>query len=98
MRCNVTTALNKRPNAEDLPRESAAAALLNGHYAPPPADKDGKTWVRTSALIQADPRGRGGRQSEARRQSRNTLHHCMRPVRVLQKEVMGSLRQYQPQC
>lgn len=50
------TALKESPNAEDLPRESAAAALLNGHYAPPPADHDGKTWVRTSALIQADPR------------------------------------------
>jgi uncharacterized membrane protein len=49
------SALNEKPDAEGLPRESGAAALLNGHYAPPAADKDGKTWVRTSALIQSDP-------------------------------------------
>ena len=24
---------------------------LNGRYLPPPADKDGKQWVRTSALV-----------------------------------------------
>jgi uncharacterized membrane protein len=27
----------------------------NGRYLPPPEDKDGKTWVRTSAIIQAAP-------------------------------------------
>jgi uncharacterized membrane protein len=48
------SALTEAPNAETLPYEAGAAALLNGHYAPPPADKDGKTWVRTSVLVQAD--------------------------------------------
>lgn len=47
--------LTERPNAETLPIQSGAASLLNGHYAPPPEDKDGKTWVRTSAIIQAEP-------------------------------------------
>jgi uncharacterized membrane protein len=28
---------------------------VSGRYIPPPEDKDGKTWVRTSALVQADP-------------------------------------------
>lgn len=45
----------EKPNAEALPQESAAAALLNGHYAPPPTDEDGKTWVRTNAIVQAHP-------------------------------------------
>jgi uncharacterized membrane protein len=49
------SALTERPNAENLPLVSGAAVLLNGHYAPPPEDKDGKTWVRTSVIIQAEP-------------------------------------------
>jgi uncharacterized membrane protein len=48
------TILAKSPKAEALPEESGAAALRNGHYAPPPKDGDGKTWVRTSVLIQAE--------------------------------------------
>jgi len=39
------------PAAKTLPRSGAAGTILNGHYLPPPADKDGKQWVRTSALI-----------------------------------------------
>lgn len=31
------------------------AVALDGRYLPPPEDKDGKVWVRTSAIIQADP-------------------------------------------
>ncbi len=46
--------LNEKPGAEELPRQSGASSLLNGHYAPPPEDKDGKLWQRTSALVQAD--------------------------------------------
>jgi uncharacterized membrane protein len=49
------TALKESPKADLLPRESGAASLLNGHYAPPPEDKDGKLWVRTSVIIQSDP-------------------------------------------
>ena len=30
--------------------------IIDGRYLPPPEDKDGKLWVRTSALIQADPK------------------------------------------
>jgi uncharacterized membrane protein len=48
--------LTEMPKADVLPRQSGASALLNGHYAPPPADEDGKLWVRTSAIIQAHPR------------------------------------------
>ena len=33
---------------------SSAAVTQNGHYLPPPEDKDGKVWVRTSAIIQAE--------------------------------------------
>ncbi len=52
----MATILTEKPNAETLPSVSGGAALLNGHYAPPPADKDGKTWVRTSVVIQAHPK------------------------------------------
>jgi|KBSMisStaDraftv2_1062788.scaffolds.fasta_scaffold09821_1 uncharacterized membrane protein len=50
----MSKALNEKPNAEPLPVAASAAVMLNGRYLPPPEDKDGKTWVRTSALIHAD--------------------------------------------
>lgn len=46
---------NEKPNAEALPESGSAGILLNGRYLPPPEDADGKIWVRTSMLIQADP-------------------------------------------
>ncbi len=52
----MATALAERPNAETLPQEGGAASLIDGHYAPPPRDEDGKTWVRTSVIVQADPK------------------------------------------
>jgi uncharacterized membrane protein len=50
----MSNALNEKPGAEVLPRSPGASVLLNGRYLPPPADKDGKLWVRTSALVQSD--------------------------------------------
>jgi uncharacterized membrane protein len=47
-------ALTEKPNAEPLPRTFSASAAADGRYMPPPADGDGKLWVRTSALIQRD--------------------------------------------
>ncbi|MGO4211033.1 SRPBCC family protein [Terriglobus sp. 2YAB30_2] len=47
--------LNEKPNAEALPRQSGASIILNGRYLPPPEDKDGKLWVRTSTLVQSPP-------------------------------------------
>jgi uncharacterized membrane protein len=52
----MSAALTERPRAEALPTQSGASSLLNGHYAPPPQDRDGKSWVRTSAIILADPK------------------------------------------
>ena len=49
----MSKALNEKPNAEPLPATASAGVILNGRYLPPPEDKDGKIWVRTSALIQA---------------------------------------------
>ena len=46
--------LREKPNAETLPTESSAGLILNGRYLAPPEDSDGKQWVRTTALIQAD--------------------------------------------
>jgi uncharacterized membrane protein len=48
--------LTKKPNAEQIPFEASAAVVLDGRYLPPPQDKDGKIWVRTSAIVQADAR------------------------------------------
>jgi uncharacterized membrane protein len=50
----MAKALKEKPNAEPLPVAGSAGVMLNGRYLPPPEDKDGKTWVRTSALIHAD--------------------------------------------
>lgn len=50
----MSTALREKPNAEPLPGMSDAGVTLNGRYMPPPSDGDGKIWVRTTALIQAD--------------------------------------------
>ncbi|HTF62696.1 MAG TPA: SRPBCC family protein [Edaphobacter sp.] len=42
-----------KPYAEELPVTGAAGMILDGRYLPPPEDKDGKLWVRTSTLVQA---------------------------------------------
>ena len=47
--------LKEKPNAESVPEMSGASIIIDGHYAPPPEDKDGKLWVRASVLIQSDP-------------------------------------------
>jgi uncharacterized membrane protein len=47
--------LTEKPYAEDLPASTPASVVVNGRYLPPPEDKDGKLWVRTSALILKDP-------------------------------------------
>jgi uncharacterized membrane protein len=46
--------LNEKPNAEELPLTGSVGMIVDGRYLPPPEDKDGKLWVRTSALIQRD--------------------------------------------
>jgi uncharacterized membrane protein len=46
--------LREKPNAEPLPEFGSAGTILNGRYLPASQDKDGKIWIRTSALIQAD--------------------------------------------
>lgn len=52
----MTSPLNAKPNAEPLPRSSGASIILNGRYCPPPADSDGKMWVRTTMLVKGEPR------------------------------------------
>src|ERR1700750_2273597 len=48
-------ALNEKPTPEPLPFSSGGAIVQNSHYLPPPADEDGKLWVRTTALVNKDP-------------------------------------------
>jgi uncharacterized membrane protein len=50
----MSQALNEKPNAEPMPPAASAGVMVDGKYLPPPEDKDGKIWARTSALIQAD--------------------------------------------
>jgi uncharacterized membrane protein len=50
----MTTALRERPNAEAVPSSGSAGVIVDGRYLPPPEDKDGKIWVRTTALVQAN--------------------------------------------
>src|ERR1700712_2107516 len=52
----MSPALNEKPLAEALPTAAGASVILDGRYLPPPEDKDGKLWVRTSALVQANAR------------------------------------------
>jgi uncharacterized membrane protein len=52
----MSDALKEKPNAEEVPMSGAAGTIVNGQYLPPPEDKDGKIWVRTSALVQANAR------------------------------------------
>jgi uncharacterized membrane protein len=40
-------------SANERDNPSGASAILNGRYLPPPADGDGKRWVRASVVIQA---------------------------------------------
>lgn len=51
----MSKALNEKPNAEPIPASIGASVTIDGHYAPPPENKDGKIWVRTSVLIQREP-------------------------------------------
>jgi uncharacterized membrane protein len=51
----MLTALQEKPAAETLPTMTGAATILDGRYVPPPEDKDGKMWVRTSAMVQVEP-------------------------------------------
>lgn len=44
--------LTEKPNAEPLPESGSAGTAMNGRYLAPPEDKDGRRWVRTSALVQ----------------------------------------------
>lgn len=51
----MSPALKEKTFSEELPATGAAGMILDGRYLPPPGDKDGKLWVRTSALVQASP-------------------------------------------
>ena len=51
----MSKALTEKPHAEPAAISSSAGVVVGGKYIPPPEDKDGKTWIRTTALIQSDP-------------------------------------------
>jgi uncharacterized membrane protein len=47
--------LKKKSAPNNSTEANSAGAMLNGRYMAPPADQDGKIWIRTSALVQAAP-------------------------------------------
>lgn len=51
----MSDALTEKPNAAPVPMASKAGVVVDGKYIPPPVDRDGRTWIRTTALVQADP-------------------------------------------
>lgn len=55
MRRDGNEALQEKPSAEALPRVLGANVVEDGRYMPPPADEDGKMWVRTSMLVKGEP-------------------------------------------
>lgn len=48
-------ALKESSKVPALSVQSSAGVVLDGRYMAPPQDKDDKTWVRATALIQASP-------------------------------------------
>jgi uncharacterized membrane protein len=51
----MLNSFTEKPNAKPVPESGSAGTILNGRYLAPPEDKDGRRWIRTSALIQASP-------------------------------------------
>jgi uncharacterized membrane protein len=47
--------LHQKPNAEELPRREGPGVVSEGRYMAPPADGDGKIWVRRTALVLRSP-------------------------------------------
>jgi len=50
----MSEALQEKPNAEPNVIASSAGIVVEGRYIPPPQDKEGKIWVRTTALVKAE--------------------------------------------
>jgi uncharacterized membrane protein len=51
----MSDTLKEKPKAERPPLSSSAGIIIDGRYMSPPQDKDGKIWVRTTALVRAEP-------------------------------------------
>jgi uncharacterized membrane protein len=47
--------LTEKPHAEPTPTFASAGVMLDGKYIPPPQDRDGRMWIRTTALVQGTP-------------------------------------------
>src|ERR1700743_808344 len=51
----MTEVPREKTNAEPLTRAVGGGVVVEGKYIPPPEDRDGRSWVRTTAHVQADP-------------------------------------------
>lgn len=47
--------LREKLNAEEVPHTAGPGVIRDGRYMPPPADGDGKMWVRRTVLIRGEP-------------------------------------------
>lgn len=57
IRKDAEQSLQEKPGAEPPASRALGANITeDGRYMPPPADEDGKQWVRTSVLIRSDAR------------------------------------------
>jgi uncharacterized membrane protein len=51
----MADAVKETANAVEPLSERTAGLVLDGHYMAPPEDRNGKIWVRASALVQGSP-------------------------------------------
>jgi uncharacterized membrane protein len=51
----MTETFDRSAAANSQEKPSGTSCVLDGRYLPPPQDRDGKRWVRTSFVIQASP-------------------------------------------
>jgi uncharacterized membrane protein len=51
----MSEVLREKPNAKPSASAASAGITVEGRYISPPQDKDGKVWVRTTALVKSEP-------------------------------------------
>ena len=57
LRKDARATLHEKPGAEQVSSRIVGANVSeDGCYMPPPADEDGKQWVRTATLVKGEPR------------------------------------------
>jgi len=79
-RRNATTAPKQKLGATEAPHLVGANVMEDGRYMPPPADEDGKQWVRTSMLVKGEPLDLYG------------IWHNLEAIPLWQEQIMSVVR------